>query len=213
MKDQELDKLLDKLLDDVRTTYRVPPEPAVDAMWRAVEAEAFEPHIRRDTGLRPGSWRVAAMLAAASLVIGVFAGRWSAAPQLSGGSLASVAGQPSATPVNMPYQRATEEVLGGAAMLFAAMRTNNARGVVAGQYTAQALRLLGSTRLLLDSPAAADPRMQNLLLDLELTLAQIARLQTSRGDSELTLINNAVAERDMVPRIRSAVVDLSAGAY
>lgn len=211
MKDQELDKLLDKLLDDARTTYRVPPEPAVDAMWQAVEAEAFEPRIRRETGLRPGSWRVAAMLAAASLVIGVFAGRWSVAPEPAANTApdATLA----ATTVAAPYQRATEEVLGGSAMLFAAMRTTDARGAVAGQYTAQATRLLTSTRLLIDSPAALDPRMQNLLLDLELTLAQIARLQTSRGDSELTLINNAVAERDMVPRIRSAVVDLSAGAY
>jgi len=212
MKDQKLDTL-DKLLDDARTTYRVPPQPAVDAIWQAVEAEVFEPRIRRDTGLRPGSWRVAAMLAAASLVIGVFAGRWSAAPRLGGNTPAPGATAIAATHVNTPNQRATEEVLGGAAMLFAAMRTTDARGAVAGQYTAQATRLLTSTRMLIDSPAATDPRMQNLLLDLELTLAQIARLQTSRGDSELTLINNAVVERDMVPRIRSAVVDLSAGAY
>ena len=204
MKDQ------DKLLDDARTTYRVPPEPAVEAIWQAVEAEVYDTPLRRDTRWRSGNWRVAGMLAAASLVIGVFAGRWSVAPQL-----AEAPADPTlaATTVAAPYQRATEEVLGGAAMLFAAMRTTDARSAVAGQYTAQATRLLGSTRLLIDSPATSDPRMQNLLLDLELTLAQVARLQVSRGEMELTLINNAVAERDMVPRIRSAVVDLSAGAY
>ncbi|MEA3246535.1 MAG: hypothetical protein U9Q74_10310, partial [Gemmatimonadota bacterium] len=110
-----------------------------------------------------------------------------------------------------PYQQATEDVLGRAAVLITALRSSDVR--VAAQLSPQATRLLGSTRLLLDSPAATDQRMRNLLLDLELTLAQIARMQPARGTTELTLINDAVVERDIVPRIRSAVVDLSAGGY
>lgn len=203
------DRRLDELLDDARTTYNMPPEPAIEAIWQAVEAEAFRAPTRR-----LATWRVAGMLAAASLVIGVFAGRWSAGRGVTvGATMTADAGTSPAQTAASPYQQTTEETLGRAAVLFAALRTTDTRGAVASQLTAQATHLLSTTRLLIDSPAASDPRMRNLLLDLELTLAQIARLQPARGETELTLINNAVAEHDMVPRIRSAVVDLSAGEY
>jgi hypothetical protein len=204
MDDEKLDLKLDELLADARHTYRVPPEPAVDAIWNAVAAEAFAPRTSR-----MATWRAAGMLAAASLVIGVVAGRWSAGGRAAAAAPATQA--PVVATVAGPYQQATEDVLGRAAVLVTALRTSDVHG--APELASQATRLLGSTRLLIDSPAANDPRMRGLLLDLELTLAQIARLQPSRGEAELTLINNAVAERDIVPRIRSAVVDLSVGGY
>lgn len=204
------DRQLDQLLEDARTSYRVPPAPAVEAIWGRVEREAFIERGRPTW--RAGNWRAAAMLAAASLVIGVLAGRWSVGTAPAGAPAATLAATP-ATTVSAPYQQATEEVLGRAAVLLAALRTTDARGAVTGQLTTQASRLLVPTRLLIDSPAASDPRMRSLLLDLELTLAQIARMQPARGDDDLHLINDAVAERDIVPRIRSAVVDISAGAY
>lgn len=197
------DNELDQLLGDARQTYRVPAPPRSEAIWRGIEAGAF------GTG-RPlpiGRWQTAGLLAAASLVIGVLAGRWSARPEPAASPapppplVATVAG---------PYQQATEDVLGRAAVLITALRSSDVRA--AAQLSPQATRLLGSTRLLLDSPAATDQRMRTLLLDLELTLAAIARMHPSRA-TDLTLINNAVAERDIVPRIRSAVVDLSAGGY
>lgn len=200
------DRELDNLLDAARRTYNVPVAPDVDAIWQAVEAKAFAaPEWRAATGR---TWRIAGMAAAASLFIGVLAGRWSAGAP--GNAQAAVAVAPPRT-VSGPYQQATEDVLGRAAVLIAALRTTDARGAVNGQLTTQATRLLGSTRLLIDSPAAADPRMRSLLLDLELTLAQIARIEPSRGEADLSLINDAVAERDIVPRIRSAVVDISGG--
>lgn len=201
------DRELDNLLDDARRTYHVPVAPDVEAIWRGVEAEAFAiPTRRAGTGQ---TWRIAGMAAAASLLIGVFAGRWSA--REPGDAQATVA-KANVPAVSGPYQEATEDVLGRAAVLITALRTTDARGAVSGQLTKQATQLLGSTRLLIDSPAANDPRVRALLLDLELTLAQIARIEPSRGNADLNLINDAVAERDMVPRIRSAVVNIS-GAY
>ncbi len=198
------DHEFDQLLDDARHTYRVPPVPRSDAMWRAIEARAFTAPRRMPLV----TWRAAGLLAAASLVIGVLAGRWSARPEPAAPAVTSA---PLIATVAKPYQEVTEDVLGRAAVLITAVRSSDVRTVA--QLSVQATRLLGSTRLLLDSPAATDPRMRTLLLDLELTLAQIARMQPSRGPAELTLINDAVAERDIVPRIRSAVVDLSAGGY
>ena len=207
------DKQLDQLLDEARLSYRVPSEPAPDALWQRIEAEAFvapAPPLARSGN----EWRIAWRLAAASLLFGVLAGRWSAGirPPMtiqtaSSDEVASV------LPAARPYQKTTEALLGQTAVLLAALGTDRTSAMLASNVSDQATQLLGTTRLLLDSPAAADPQMRALLLDLELTLAQVARLQPTRTTTELTLINAAVAERDIVPRIRSAVVDLAGGGY
>lgn len=204
------DHKLDQLLEDARTSYRVPPAPAVEAIWQAVEAEAFAPRIETRRTL---DWRFAGMLAAASLVIGIFGGRWSTSVAPTATMAAAASTEAGFSQVAGSYQHTTEEVLGRTAVLLAALRSPDSRNVNASQVSDQAQRLLGNVRLLLDSPAAADPQMQTLLLDLELTLAQVARMQPARGESDLTLINDAVAQRDIVPRIRSAVVEMSAGSY
>jgi hypothetical protein len=209
------DKRLDELLDDARKTYRVPPEPAVEAIWQRIDAEAFLAPggaTRRPTDRRFGAvtWRVAA----ASLVFGVLAGRWTSGVGLPGATEADPAQVTSSmSPVLRPYQKTTEELLGKTAVLLAALGTDRTSASFSSHVSDQAAQLLGTARMLLDSPAGSEPGIRALLLDLELTLAQVARLQPSRGETELMLINEAVAERDIVPRIRSAVVDLSGGGY
>jgi hypothetical protein len=66
--------------------------------------------------------------------------------------------------------------------------------------------VLSSTRLLLDSPAGDDPAMRPLLNDLELVLVQIIRLSGTPLDaSERALIDRSLRERDLLPRIHTAV--------
>jgi hypothetical protein len=66
--------------------------------------------------------------------------------------------------------------------------------------------VLSSTRLLIDSPAGRDPQMRALLSDLELILAQLVQLSgTPLQASERELIERAMRERDLLPRLRSAV--------
>lgn len=74
--------------------------------------------------------------------------------------------------------------------------------------------VLSSTRLLLDSPAGDDPSMRQLLQDLELVLVQIIRLSGAPlEESERTLIDRALRERDLLPRIRTMVpAGIAAGA-
>ena len=69
--------------------------------------------------------------------------------------------------------------------------------------------MLTRTRLLMDSPAADDPAMHDLLEDLELVLMQVVRLQHG-SRTELELINRALEQRDVIPRLRTAVADISA---
>ena len=75
------DNKLDQLLDEARATYRVPPAPATDALWQRIEAETFAAPAHtaaRTPARRDNEWRIAWRLAAASLLVGVVAGRWSA---------------------------------------------------------------------------------------------------------------------------------------
>jgi hypothetical protein len=78
--------------------------------------------------------------------------------------------------------------------------------------------LLGDTRLLLDSPAASDPRRRRLLEDLELVLAEVARLATPPSDSaslgtagtaqartERQLIDGTLRRAQLLPRLRTLV--------
>lgn len=66
--------------------------------------------------------------------------------------------------------------------------------------------LLTQTHLLLDSRAGRDPTLHKLLEDLELVLAQIA---LQRSNADLQLIHQAIAVRDVLPRVHDAAVEAS----
>lgn len=68
--------------------------------------------------------------------------------------------------------------------------------------------LLGTTRMLIDSPAGRDPQLKQLLEDLELVLAQISRLPGAHGEAaDLGLIDDAVRHRQIMTRLRALSPD------
>jgi hypothetical protein len=67
--------------------------------------------------------------------------------------------------------------------------------------------LLVTTRLLLDSPAGRDPSRRALLEDLELLLAQIARLPRADTPEERALIDGAIRRGDVMAKLRGAQPD------
>jgi hypothetical protein len=75
--------------------------------------------------------------------------------------------------------------------------------------TSQARDLLVTTRLLLDSPEARDPHLQALLNDLELVLAQIVRLPQHAPAPDVYLIDQAVDQREVLPRLREMLAENS----
>jgi hypothetical protein len=88
------------------------------------------------------------------------------------------------------YRRADENQRDPAAMLQAARWSRD---------------VLSSTRLLLDSPASRDPRLRQLLTDLELVLVQIVQVSGAPLQAgERELIERTLRERDLLPRLRSA---------
>lgn len=204
---------LNHLLHDAARTYRVPREPDFDAMWHRVERQVFgAPMADRRGHWRTPSWRVFSVGLAASLLMGVGLGRLTmreaATPELT----VPVAGTDSAPVARGVYAQAATELLDKTTLLLTSLPAEARSGLDDMQFTVQALELLTTTRLLLDSPAASDGRFRELLEDLELVLAQVASLRSARGREEIELITDALEERDMVPRIRSAVARLSSGA-
>lgn len=105
------------------------------------------------------------------------------------------------------YRFAAVQTLNQAELLLTSFRTETQRQAgVDPQLAAWARDVLSSTRLLLDSPAAGDPKIRGLLEDLELVLAQIVQLRTGGARTEdLELIEHALKQHDVLPRIRTVV--------
>ena len=107
------------------------------------------------------------------------------------------------------YRLAASQTLGQAELLLTSFRAESkARGSVDPQVAEWAGDILSSTRLLLDSPAGRDPKLRGLLEDLELVLAQIVQFRdvpanARPGDADL--IDHALQQRDLLPRLRTAV--------
>jgi hypothetical protein len=102
------------------------------------------------------------------------------------------------------YRLASQQMLGQAEALLVQYRTDVAAERMDPAIGRWARDVLTSTRLLLDSPAADDPGMRDLLEDLELVLAQIVQRtgQTSLDDE---MIDRTIEERDLLPRLRGAI--------
>lgn len=83
--------------------------------------------------------------------------------------------------------------------------TSVAVGEVDDQVAEWAGEMLTTTRLMLDSPAAEDPRMARLLEDLELILAQLASTTADRRDDELQWIQQGLQTNNVLPRLRAAL--------
>ena len=206
----------DDLLHDALRSYHHPPadrEMPLDDMWRSIEAQAF-PSRRRS---RYAQW----LGIAAALVIGIGIGRLSlvvgrqATKPSPIGAPATLASQPSAT-AELPAPQldpATSRYLGQAAALLIALPAEANGGRPDQPFMKRANELLLTTRLLLDSQSGNDPAMRNLLEDLELVLVQVVRLQKEREPSrrtEMELIQQALDQRDVIPRLRSAASEYAA---
>jgi hypothetical protein len=221
-----IDDELDERTREALRGYRVPPPPPLEQMWDTIEERHFGSPVvaissrspaaerpdragRRRRLLAP-TWGIVVAAVAASLLIGVSVGRMSrgVAPQFADSGREGTYNYWTANAE--PYRDATTEYLGQTAALLTSLPAAARDGRPDARFVGQASELLSTTRLLLDSPAAAsDVRLKTLLEDLELVLAQLSRLPEGSGGAEIHLITEALERRDVVPRLRSAVVSIS----
>lgn len=203
----------DEVIRDLPQSFNTPTEPPLDEMWKVIEDAHFNSpaSTRRPAGM---SSRAPWLAAAAALVIGIGIGHYVplGKTQQSGNGAFSVASTQrlaagaDTSAIADAYRDQTSNYLGQAAALLISLPSQNASGKADAAFAGKAADLLVTTRLLMDSPAAQDPKLRALLEDLELVLVQIARLRGERNKGDLDLIHQAVEQGDVLSRLNSAVV-------
>ncbi|MEP6779383.1 MAG: hypothetical protein ABJC26_05790 [Gemmatimonadaceae bacterium] len=206
--DQMSDDQFDSLLRDAARSYNEPPAPNVDRMWAAIEQEHFNTVAPR-TQWYANSW----IRVAAALILGVGIGRVTLATKATSNPSAQVAVQQppsvdrsSASGDALPALNAPEanKYLGETVALLASLQSDSRASRNDTQLVSDAAQLLSTTRFLLDAPTN-DPSVRGLLEDLELVLAQVVQLPNKRSAHDVEIIHQAMEQRDVMPRLRTAV--------
>jgi hypothetical protein len=201
----------DRWLQEAAKSYHEPPDTNLDTLWEDVQrgrAASTTPV----TDIRPRRWHAQPWLRmAAILVVGVGIGRLSVSPAAT--PLAPRSDSAVVTPVSLSESTLdmpdAERYLGQTVALLASLQSGARSTWGDTLMTARASRLLSTTRFLLDSPSASDPNVRTLLEDLELVLVQIVQIPSSKSAADVELIHQAMQQRDVMPRLRSAVANLN----
>lgn len=197
------DDRFEELLRETGREYHHPPATPREEMWAAIVAERQRRRLHRPSRVWRPAWRWGLGMAAV-LLLGIAIGRF----VRPGGSPAPSAAVPSVasdTAGGLAYRLVAAQYLTRTETLLTGFRADARSGRVDEQFAAQARRLLASTRLLLDSPAGRDPRLQALLQDLELVLAQIAVLPAARDTQDVRLITQDIEQRSVLTRLRTVM--------
>ena len=206
------DNRVDEVLSSLPRDFNDPPPPPLEEMWAVIEAAHFNSTataIGRSRRRSLAPW----LAAAATLVLGIGIGRYLPSEEAETAPVPSVATSPNdaagaegASPIPEAYREQANQYLGQTAALLISLPTVNADEQSDERFAGKAADLLVTTRLLMDSPAAHDPRLRGLLEDLELVLVQIARLRVERNKSDLDLIHQTVEQGDVISRLNSVAV-------
>jgi hypothetical protein len=200
------DDQLDERLRAAARAYNDPPETPHEEMWARIQAAratampGATPAPRTRVLVFRRRWTALAAAAAALLAVGVGIGRVSVDSAPPG--VAAWEG-PSAN--STTYRLAAQEHLGQAEAFLTLFRTSVEQPGQERLASATARQLLATNRLLLDSPAAAEPATRLLLEDLELVLAGIAQLSPQSRREDLRMIREGIERGDVMPRLRTAV--------
>ena len=207
------EKRVDEVLGALPRDFNDPPPPPLEEMWAVIEAAHFD--AAGAAKGRAGKRSLAPWLAAAAaLVLGIGIGRYLPSGEAEPGTVTTtIAGGGTGTataeqvsPIPDAYREQANQYLGQTAALLISLPVASAAGESDERFAGKAADLLVTTRLLMDSPAAQDPKLRGLLEDLELVLVQIARLRVERNRSDLDLIHQTVEQADVISRLNSAAV-------
>ena len=117
----------------------------------------------------------------------------------------SLAGRTGVAAPAAAYQAVAGQHFDRVETLLTMFKMEAGKGRPDAQMSNAARSLLTTNRLLLDSPAGNDPRMRQLLEDLDLVLAQIAQLSAERGMDPTDIIVRALEDNGVLLRLRAAV--------
>ena len=207
------DDKFDTWLDSAAKSYNRPPDqiPRIE-MWDKIES-ALDADAQRVTvkalPVRPSALRrwfapISAIAATLLIAVGVGAGYW-----LRGRDLSTPASQPPAVAAaprpaapSGTLDVAVQQHMADAEALLVAYRSVDAQ--TDAHVRSWARDVLGTTRLLMDTPAASDPSRRRLLEDLELILVQIV-LPDSLSKDDRALIDRSLTRDQLLTRLRTAI--------
>ncbi|HEY2824952.1 MAG TPA: hypothetical protein VGI83_05345 [Gemmatimonadales bacterium] len=178
--------------------YREPPATPREEMWARISAE------RRSPTRRATPWFQWVTAAAAMLALGIGIG-WQAAHVRQARPGFATASDAQRQVSGGGYDLAAAQYLGRTEALLTDFVIDARQGARERAVSTSARDLLTTNRLLQDSPAADDPQMKALLQDLELVLAQIARVSAEHGQKEVNLIVQGLNQSGVMVRLRAAI--------
>jgi hypothetical protein len=227
------DREFDELVKTMQNRHNPPPETPRDRMWERIDAARADRRARRRGILRPGfrtrppfsSRRLWLQFgaAAAVLVLGIAIGRMtlpggSPREPLPGGVARSGSADPArpetvrpADTRNLLYSKAAADLFGRADALLTDFQVSGCSQQDLAQVPDWAGGMLVQTRLLLGTPVGHGPEMRELLLDLELVLAQIVGLSKDNCARDAAWIRDALTQKSTIDRMRLLQPDLAAG--
>jgi len=201
MMDQHEDPKFEQWLKDATKSYHSPLPTPREEMWKRIESARRNKHVIE---LRP--WLRWAVAAAAVLVLGIGIGRWSRnAPAGSKTAASTQVSNEIDSLANVAYQVAATQYLSRTEAFLTSFRADANRSANTGRLARQARDLLTTTQLMLDSPAADNPRLRSLLEDLELVLMQISLLNPVQDGHDRDLITQGMNQSNVLPKLRSAI--------
>lgn len=204
MNDDERDAVIRRL---AQQSLQPPPVPR-EEIWQRIEMERKGGTADRRTdgptvSRLPVRWGpvLVPLGLAAMLALAFGLGRLSVHPSPTTAALPATT--PAATP-DAAHRVVAADYLGRAEVFLTDFRVTAGSGQPDQSASREARRLLGTARLLLDSPAAEDVRLRALLEEIELVLAEIAQLE-AEGRQDLDLITDGLDQRGTLGRLRAAV--------
>lgn len=190
---------MDRLLQQARDQYNQPPSAPREEMWAAIADRKADR--RRPSRIGRIIWPLGI---AALLAVGFGLGRITQHRQ---GELPQLVTDPSVKqgPVSPAMAGAALQHLSRTETFLTGFRLEAGARVPDPTLLAGARDLLGTTRLLLDSPDLRDQRVRQLLRELEVVLAQVAQLQADPTREDTDLIVHELDEQGVLPRLRTSI--------
>lgn len=211
------DQKFDDFLRSAAKDYKAGSNARRDDVWAAIAPDVERALTGKKSFTLPrrriATWTMIGVGIAATLVIGIGVGRWTAPSPVT----RQVAIQPPSVIVEdsaarIAHVRSTAiEHLADAEVFLTAVRADMKSGRSEADRAERSRELLVRTRLLLGSTTNATPNVKRLLEDLELLLAEIAAMPQSRSPLDQKLLDESMREGNIIPRIRATLPAPQAG--
>lgn len=201
MSEERFESWLKENADDY---HRPPAEVPREAMWESIIAARHGRPVVVAGHIGPRATPLRYAVAASLLIgAGIGLGYWMRGSESPASVVATSATVPDSA-ASLTYEVASAQHLSAVeAMLVSYRASEPIEGAEALQRLAR--DLLGTTRLLMDTPAAEDPGRRKLLEDLEFVLARIVQLDPNAPAADRALVQRAIAREQVLTRIRSSI--------